>query len=154
MNVPGLNWFFKLLGFWSHLNPLSSGPSDQLTHKLSALIQEDSPQRDRMTDGLFISGDLQDPLRQADEAFKLVKAAEPIEKKLMKAVRKKELPRLKGPALVAAALEKGLLNEIEVATLKKAHAMSYEAISVDDFSQSEYKNHTVTPLKSTLASSL
>lgn len=139
IQVPLLSWFFRgPIRLWSHFNSMGNGVSDRITHQVSRLIQSDSEQRDRMTQGIFYPTREDEQLKLLDTAFKVIKGAEATEKKLRQAVKDKKLPKLKGPQLVQEALKLGVISETEAASLKKSEDLRWEAIQVDDFSQEEY----------------
>ncbi len=120
------------------MNALEDEPADDVTHDISVAIQRDGEQRERMTEGMYLPKQEGESLKRIEETFQVVKAAEEIEKKIRKAVKAKQLPKLKGDALVAEALQQGVIDRAEAATLKKAEEMRFEAITVDDFSEEEY----------------
>lgn len=139
IGVPGLGWLFAgIVGWWGRLNSFGDGPSDKITHEVSSLIQQDSAQRDRFCSGIFHPTREGEALKRLDDTMKAVKRAEAIEKKVRKAVQEKKIS--KGPVaqLLKEALDKGILTEMEVAELKKAEALRYDAILVDSFTQEEY----------------
>lgn len=147
IGVPGLGWLFSgPVRWWSKLNSLTPDISDALSHEISKLIQMDSAQRDRMTDGIYYPTADGEALKRIDTAFKVIKASDETEKKLRQAVKAKKLPKLKGAKLVEEALKQGVISEVEVATLKRANELRFDATTVDDFSQEEYVNYEVEPI--------
>lgn len=139
INVPLLGWLFKgPIRWWSHLNSLGDEAGDEVSHEISRVIQQDGPQRERLTEGLYIPTREGEQLKRLETAFKAIKAAEEIEKKIRKAVKAKKLPKLKGVNLVMEAVKQGVITEVEAASLKKAEELRLDAITVDDFSQEEY----------------
>ncbi len=147
IGVPGLGWLFSgPVRWWSKLNSLTPDISDALSHEISKLIQMDSAQRDRMTDGIYYPTADGEALKRIDTAFKVIKASDETEKKLRHAVKAKKLPKLKGAKLVEEALKQGVISEVEVATLKRANELRFDATTVDDFSQEEYVNYEVEPI--------
>ncbi|MCJ8276463.1 MAG: DUF1974 domain-containing protein, partial [Bdellovibrionales bacterium] len=137
--VPGLTWFMKGPVFWwTRFNAVGSGVDDKNSHKVAKLIQEDTEQRDRLTEGVYIGESINDPAFRLDQAFKMVKKAEGIEKKIKKAVRAKTLPKKRVNQLIDEALEKNVITKEEYETLSKATEMRNDAIQVDDFSQEQY----------------
>ncbi len=139
LNVPGLGWFFrKPVRWWSNLNVLSHEPDDLLSHQIATLLQQDSPQRDRISDGIFYPSQDGEALKRLENAFKTIKSAEAIERKLRKAVKEGRLPKVKGLKLVEEAVKINLITEVDAANLKKAEEVRLDAITVDDFSQAEF----------------
>ncbi len=142
IKVPGLSWFFNgPLAWWTRFNSLDGEVSDKLSHQVSKLIQEDSPQRDRLTEGIYLSDDPNDPLARLDQAFKMVKKAEAVERKIRQAVKTKTLPKKRAAQLLDLALEKNVITQDEYQIIKKAEEMRNDAIQVDSFSQEDYVNH-------------
>ena len=139
IEVPGLSWFFRgPVRSWSGFNAFAGEPSDKHTHKIASLMMEDSEQRLRLTEGIFIPKDPEQAVARLELTFQAVKRAEAIERKVRKAVREKQIPKLKGEAAAKAALDKGVITADEHAQLSKAEHMRYQAIQVDDFTQDEY----------------
>jgi acyl-CoA dehydrogenase len=141
--VPGLTWLFAgPLRIWSNLNALAGEANDKHTHKIASLILEDSEQRRRHTDGIYVPNNTIEHLGLLEEAFRVVKRAEAIDRKVRAEVKKKTLPKAKGRALYDSALEKGVISRDEHAVLIRAEELRSEAIQVDDFSQEEYVSHS------------
>lgn len=142
LTVPGLTWLFKgPLRMWSNLNAFAGESSDQHTHKIASMILEDSEQRLRHTEGVYVPSNTTEQFGRLEEAFKVVKRAESAERKIRKAIHDKILPKAKGPAALQAALDKNVITKEEFADLSRAAQLAYEAIQVDDFSQDEYLGH-------------
>ncbi|MBI4411272.1 MAG: acyl-CoA dehydrogenase, partial [Deltaproteobacteria bacterium] len=132
--------------WWAHLNSIGEPPSDKITHQVAQLIQVDGEQRDRFTQGIYIPTREGEALARQEAAFKAVKKAETVEKKIAKAVKEKKIVRQKKiSALVEEAAKAGVIGEAEVVLLKKAEALRLDAITVDDFSQEEYLGKASVP---------
>lgn len=139
----GTSLFGRLFGgpiaFWSHLNSLSDEAPDKVTHQIAELIQTEGEQRDRLTKGIYMPTREGEALATQEAAFKAIKRAEGIEKKIMKAVKEKKLVKQKKMALMLEeAVKNGVISQAELAILKKAEALRLDAITVDDFSQEEF----------------
>ncbi|HEV7240677.1 MAG TPA: acyl-CoA dehydrogenase [Thermoanaerobaculia bacterium] len=141
--VPGLTWLFAgPLRIWSDLNALAGEANDKHTHKIASLILTDSAQRLRHTDGIYMPDNEVEQLGLLEEAFRVVKRAEGIDKKVRAAVKAKTLEKAKGRALYDAALAKNVITAEEHAVLLRSEELRAAAIQVDDFSQEEYLNHS------------
>ena len=141
--VPGLTWLFAgPLRMWSSLNALAGEANDRHTHKIASLIMTDSEQRLRHTEGIYVPNNNVEQLGLLEEAFRVVKQAEGIDKKVRAAVKAKTLPKAKGRALYESALEKGIITADEHVVLVKSEELRAAAIQVDDFSQEEYLSHS------------
>ena len=141
--VPGLTWFFAgPLRMWSNLNALAGEANDKHTHKIASLILSDSEQRLRHTEGIYVPDNAIEQLGLLEEAFRVVKRAEDIDRKVRAAVKAKTLAKAKGLALYDAALEKNVITTDEHAILLRSEELRMAAVQVDDFSQEEYVNHS------------
>lgn len=141
--VPGFTWLFRgPLRMWSNMNALAGEANDAHTHKIATLILSDSEQRLRHTEGIYIPPNNVEQLGLLEEAFRVVKRAEAIDKKVRAAVKAKTLPRAKGPALYQSALEKAIITADEHKVLLHAEELRAAAVQVDDFSQEEYLHHS------------
>lgn len=140
--VPGLGWFFKsFVRMWSNLNALAGENNDQHVHKIATMILADSEQRVRHTEGVFVPKNNIEQLGKLEETFKIVKRAEQIEKRMRQAVKAKTLPKVKGKALIEAAMAKGVVTKDEYNDLIRADEMRNDAIQVDSFTQEEFVGH-------------
>jgi acyl-CoA dehydrogenase len=137
---PLVAWVFRVpLRFLYSLNSVGAGPSDRITHEIADLVQQDTEQRDRMTDGIYLTRDTTQQIGLLEMAFKTVKRAEPLEKKIQRAMRKKIVAKKKRLAdALPEVLEKGVLTKAEADIVELAERLRWEAIQVDDFSQDEY----------------
>jgi acyl-CoA dehydrogenase len=102
-------WKLRLLIF--PLGRRLASPSDRLGREVAALLMEPSPLRDRLTAGLFIPSDPQEPLARLEDALRKVIAAEPLERKL----------------------KKGGLDQKDLELIRLATNARREVIRVDDF---------------------
>ncbi len=141
--VPGLTWLFAgPLRMWCDLNALAGEANDKHTHKIASLILSDSEQRLRHTEGIYMPDNDVEQLGLLEEAFRVIKHAEGIDKKVRAAVKAKTIEKAKGRALYDAALEKNVITSDEHAVLLRSEELRTAAIQVDDFSQEEYLTHS------------
>ena len=141
--APGLSWFFRgVLGSWSRINRMSSGPSDGMGAQVAAIVQNPGPQRDRLIDGVYRPGEnmKHDHLYQMEKALVTVKAAESTDRKVKRAVRTKQLPKIKGAAIYEQALSKGVISREEFDVIAQAEKVRWEMIQVDEFTLDQYRN--------------
>lgn len=139
-----MSWLFKgPLRFWVRLNPIGRYPSDKLGQKVSRLIQTQGEQRDRLTSGVYIPTDPNEAMGRLEKAFAAVSEADPIERKIKKAIRSKKMPKIKGAGAVAVALENGVITPEEAEKLNKANELRWDAIQVDDFSADEFVSRSL-----------
>ena len=136
-----MGWFFRgPVALWSNLNPISRMPSDQIGSLVAQALQTPGEQRDRLTRGIYLPNDTQEALGKLDHAFELVYAAQPILRKIIKAVRAGQLAKGKVERMVQQAIKHGVITTDEAAQLAEAEAARNDAIQVDDFSQEAYLN--------------
>ena len=128
------------VALWSRFNALGSMPSDKTGSKIAQAIQVPGEQRERITSGLFISDDVTDPAGRLENALRLVYEAEPVFKKIIKAIRAKQLKKAAPHKMINDALEAGIITQEEAILLKNAEAAREDVIQVDTFTQEEYMN--------------
>lgn len=140
IKVPGLRWLFKgWIGSWSRINSMGSQASDGWSHAISNLMLEDGPVRESLTRGIYLPKDTNQQMGRLERAFKLVHQAEAAEKKIKKAVRDGILPRKKTHMLLDEAKSKNVISEQEYRLIQESDEVRYDAILVDDFSETEYR---------------
>jgi acyl-CoA dehydrogenase len=138
--APGISWVFRgVLGSWSRINRMSSGPSDGMGTQVATIIQTPGELRSRIIEGVFMSANPEDHVRKMEHALVTVKAAEETDRKVKRAVRSKKLPRLKGAPLYDEALKANVITKQEFDTLALAEKVRWEMIQVDEFTLEEYK---------------
>lgn len=143
-DVPVIGLLFKgPLFFWAALNKFSGGPFDWMGHKLAHLMMEDSEQRRRLGEGIYMPKDPTQQLARLEFAFSAIKKSEAIERKVRAAVKSKAIPKIKGPKLYDEALAKGVITAQEKSDLLKAEELRWDAIQVDDFSEEQYHSRQV-----------
>ena len=113
-------------------------PSDALGRDVARLLIAPSPTRDRLTAGMFIPDQVDDPVRQIELALDATVAAEPIEGKLRHAIRDGRLPRTDDPridpeTLDARAIEAGVITADEARVLAEHRKRVAQVVRVDDF---------------------
>ena len=124
-------WLLRLLVF--PLGRPFAGPDDRLGHRVAGILLEPSPLRDRLTAGLFIPADPDDPLGRLEDALDKVIAAEPVEQKLRDAVKEGRLKKGPDAALLAAGVRGGDHHRRRGDTVRQALDARREVIRVDDF---------------------
>ena len=108
-------------------------PTDTLGNKVVGLLMTPGPARDRLTLGMCIPKDENDPVTVIDAALLAVIAAEPIEAKMRAAQRAGTISGEFGDQVAADALAKGVITQAESASLARAKALRRQVIMVDDF---------------------
>jgi acyl-CoA dehydrogenase len=108
-------------------------PSDRLGHQVASLLLVPSDARDRLTKGMYIPKDLNEPIGRLEDALPKVIAAEPLERKIHRALDSQAFVTRDYDALIGEALRLGVLNDDEANRLRAAFEARHQVIQVDDF---------------------
>ena len=131
--------------WWSRLRPLGHPPSDALSARAAAVIQQPGEQRERLTCHLHSPPEDDNARRVLERAFELTAESAPLERRLRQAVRAGRLARGRLPDLLEPAARAGLLDDAERKLLERAAAARREAIEVDDFTEDELVGAAARP---------
>ena len=118
--------------------------SDALGHKVARHAAQPGATRDRLTRDIFVSKDVNDPTGILEVTLEKVVAAEPVEKKLEKAIRDGIVRRYHGIDWFAEAVSKGVLTQSEADQLREVEHLTAKVIAVDHFDPAELKPNYVT----------
>lgn len=109
-------------------------PSDRLNQHVAELMSTPTHTRDVLLEGMVSRDDPNEPAGEYEAALKACLAAAPLEKRLMRALKKQEIqicPWLKD-TWIDSAHDQNLFSNEEVACLKEAQAWRARIIRVDD----------------------
>ncbi len=112
-------------------------PSDSLGRKIARVLTEPNAARTRLTPLVYAEAIDNCPLGRLEAAFHAICAVEPIEKKVVQAVKAGTLLSLTLLQQIDEALQKGILTDSEATELKFAEIARQKIIAVDDFSNEE-----------------
>jgi acyl-CoA dehydrogenase len=145
IKVPGLRWLFKgWMGGWSRINSMGSQGSDGLGSRVVTSILSNLEQRDRFTEGIFISKNQpHEQMAKLDHAMVVTLKAEATERKVRQAIRDQKIPKKKGLEALEEAKKAGVITSEEYALVKESSAIRADAIQVDDFSEADFKANYV-----------
>jgi acyl-CoA dehydrogenase len=118
-------------------------PNDFVGHLAAAVLLQPSAARDRLTTGIFASGDPRSAMGRMEDALPKVIAAEPVERKLEHLAG--ALVSLTHEALIDSASAQGLINAAEAELARSAHTARRVAIAVDDFPPTEWARRRADP---------
>ncbi len=136
-NYP-LAWMRPVLRFIVFpLGRVERAPNDRLGHKVAALLLSPSETRDRLTRGIYTSDRTGYPLGVMEKLLPDVIAAEPLERRLLKAQRAGQFKSPTFEGQVAEAVDKNILSDSERDFLMDVRRRTLEIISVDDFDLEE-----------------
>ncbi len=109
-------------------------PSDRLGARAAGLLLEPGDARERLTSGMYFKLAADDPIGLMELTLHKVLAAEPIERKLRKAL-KREVAPFNFESLLAEGQDRGVINDIEAQAVREAMELTAEAIRVDTFGE-------------------
>ena len=93
-------------------------PGDRLTHRVAQLMLTPSDTRDRLTQGVFTSASSGHPVNTMEEALPQVILAEPLDRKLLKALKQGEIDGITWEEQVQDALDKSVVSKEEADILR------------------------------------
>ncbi|MDX9699314.1 MAG: acyl-CoA dehydrogenase [Rhodocyclaceae bacterium] len=113
-------------------------PSDRLGHQVARLLIEPSATRDRLTAGVHLPDDVEQPLGALEAALAATVAAEPVEAKVKAAQKQGRFTPVADPggdvdAPWKQALAAGIIDESEYRLVETRNRMRDKVIRVDDF---------------------
>ena len=126
------------VGAWARLNRLSGPPTDTDVQALAAILMTPGEQRDRLTDGMYVSSSADRPTGRLDRAMLASLKADGPGAKVRRASKKGELPRGPLEVQLSAAVEAGLITAAEADDVRAAESLRDDAIQVDAFPLEEY----------------
>jgi len=131
-------WILKAIifpfgGSYRHVN-------DKMGARIAETILEPCPSRFRLTDGIFIPHNTNDPLGRIESALSRVLAAEPIEKIIQVSIKQGLLSKHPVNTQVERAIENRLITPEQAEIIRAAEFARQDVILVDEFS-ADYKTH-------------
>ncbi len=112
-------------------------PGDRLTHKVAQLLLTPSDTRDRLTDGIYKSAKTGHPVGLMEEALPQVINAEPLERKLLKALKNGEISGITWEEQLKDAIAHSVVTVEEADILIQVRELVMEIIAVDEFDLEE-----------------
>ncbi len=119
-------------------------PGDRLTHKVAQLLLTPSDTRDRLTDGIYKSAKTGHPVGLMEEALPQVINAEPLERKLLKALKIGEIRGITWEEQLQDAIGHSVVTSEEADILIQVRKLVMEIIAVDEFDLEEIQAGKVT----------
>lgn len=108
-------------------------PDDKLDHQIASLLLAPGETRDRLSAGIYLPTDSNEPLARLDDALLKVIAAEAIELKLRRAHLRVANSTHEVDKMLDQAVQAGIITLQEAAQLLSAAAARKDAMQVDDF---------------------
>lgn len=128
-------WLLRMMVF--PLGLREKTPGDRLGHRVASLMLSPGEARDRLGAGIFYGQGPQHWIGVLDRALPKVIAAEPIERKLAKALKSGALFVIDPAQMLDAAVAGGVISESERQLVAEARRVTHDIIAVDDFDHSE-----------------
>ncbi len=118
-----------------------SAPSDELGQKITELVINPTPTRDRLADGAYTTREPGNPLGVLQEVLELAERVKPLERRVFDARRAGEITADDTPGQIDEAERKGVITAEEAITLREFDAQVIAVTGVDDFDPSELVRH-------------
>ena len=126
------------VALWSRINRLSAEPSDKTCQRVAIAMQTPGEQRDRLTNGMFLTDDTEEAMGRIEHAFTLTREADAVAVKIKAAIKEKRLPRQKPLTLLEQARDAGIITAEDHDLVTRAEAARDDAVAVDSFTLDEY----------------
>ncbi|MGH6692031.1 MAG: acyl-CoA dehydrogenase domain-containing protein, partial [Gammaproteobacteria bacterium] len=110
-----------------------SPPRDRLGSQVVGLLLEPGPARSRLTAGVFIPRDPEEPVTVLEAALRAVIAAEPVGAKIRQARERGTIESTFADQIVDEACAKGVITQTEKEAMERAKLLRRRVIMVDDF---------------------
>ncbi|HEY4529658.1 MAG TPA: acyl-CoA dehydrogenase [Luteimonas sp.] len=130
---------------WMLIFPLgrrAEAPGDRLGHRVAALLMAPNEARDRLARGVFTTPCENNPAGRIDSYLAAAIAAEPVERKFLKALKNKGIEALDFDRQLEEGVREGWITSEESAQLADLRRMTLDTISVDDFDPHELRAAT------------
>lgn len=124
---------------WARFNAFSCPISDNLSHKVCDNIINNNKSRDKLTENIFISDDKKDNVGKIEYAFKLYKNCEEAQIKVKKAMKFGVIKSGNINDMARIAKNRSIITQNEYKNIIDCYKAIFDAVSVDDYSLSDYK---------------
>jgi acyl-CoA dehydrogenase len=114
-------------------------PSDRLGRRVAAILTAPNSARDALVKGIYLTQTKNNPVGRMHALLPDVVAAEPIERKFLKAVKAGTIQSHDYFEQLAEAQREGAISETERALLERLRRATAEFINVDDFDPEELR---------------
>jgi len=142
-------WLMRGLLF--PLGRREEAPSDRLGRRVAAILCSPNESRDRLGEWTYLTPAPNNTIGRMNALLPDAIAAEPVERKFMKALKTGKITARDYSGQLAEALALGAITQEECKLLDHVHTASFEFISVDDFDSRELEaavKHGKTVLRS------
>ena len=141
---------------WALIFPLgrrAEAPGDRLSRRVAALLMSPNEARDSLARGVFLTPCENNPGGRIASYLAKAVAAEPVERKFLKALKSKGIKALDFAAQLDEAVAGGVITVEERKLLEELREITMDTITVDDFEPhalraASYYSHQATPSSS------
>jgi len=132
-----LGWLLWLVVFpWGRR---AHAPGDRLSRRVAAGLMVPGPVRDYLGHAVFLTPGPNNPGGRIASYLQLAVLAEPIERKLLKALKTQEMPPLEFTAQLDWGVDQGIIDTEQRQLLERLRELTLDTISVDDFSAEQLR---------------
>ncbi|MDC7806245.1 acyl-CoA dehydrogenase [Luteimonas sp BLCC-B24] len=133
-----VGWLMWLLIFpWGRR---AEAPGDRLSRRVAALLMAPNEARARLAHGVFLTPCENNPGGRIDSYLAKAIAAEPVERKFLKALKGKGIQALDYDAQLDEAVREGHITAEERTLLVELRELTLDTITVDDFDTEELRS--------------
>ena len=133
-----VGWLMWLLVF--PLGRRAVPPGDRLSHRVAALLMSPNAARDRLGRGVFLTPGENNPGGRIDSYLAKAIAAEPVERKFLKALKNSDIEALDFASQLDEGVREGWITAEERVQLEELREITLDAITVDDFDTEELRS--------------
>ena len=139
------NFPIKPLGWllWPVVFPFGRravAPGDRLSHRVAMLLMAPNEARDRLGQGVFLTPCENNPGGRIDSYLAAAVAAEPVERKFLKALKTSDIEALDFASQLDEGVREGWITVEERKQLEELREITLETITVDDFDTHELRS--------------
>jgi acyl-CoA dehydrogenase len=125
-----LGWVIARLIF--PLGYPQKAPNDRLGQSAAKVLLSPSATRERLTAGVYLPRDVNDHIGMMEIALEKVIAAEPLERQVYGALKKRVRP-YNFDDVLPEAVARGVITDMEAQAIREAHILINRVIKVDEF---------------------
>ena len=115
-------------------------PGDRLSHRVAALLMAPNEARASLARGVFLTPCDNNPGGRIDSYLAKAIAAEPVERKFLKALKNSSIEALDFRSQLDEGVREGWITAGERAQLEELRELTLDAITVDDFDTEELRS--------------
>jgi len=127
---------------WALVFPLgrrAHAPGDRLSRRVAATLMSPNAARERLGQGIFLTPAEHNPGGRINRDLAKAIAAEPVERKFLKALKNCDKPALDFAAQLEQGVGEGWISKQERQQLEELRELTLDAISVDAFAPGELR---------------